>query len=59
VRSHEPDRQSDISIEQLYPELTPEERQEAAYWLGRYLDLVRRIHERKHDLTGSDEADRI
>ncbi|HZS45851.1 MAG TPA: hypothetical protein VFC63_12165 [Blastocatellia bacterium] len=41
----------------LYPDLTPEQQQEAAYYFSRYVDLVRRIFERNShrltDLTGS------
>ncbi|HEX8459221.1 MAG TPA: hypothetical protein VF656_18150 [Pyrinomonadaceae bacterium] len=58
-RSHKP-----ITIEQLYPELTPEEQQEAAYWLGRYLAIIRQIFERlqrekEQNLTGSGQTDMI
>lgn len=34
-----------LPIAELYPDYTPEERAEAEYTLGRYLDLVRRIYE--------------
>lgn len=44
----------------LYPELTDEQREEAAYYLTQYIDLVRRIYERqraikKSRLTASDD----
>jgi len=32
----------------LYPNLTPEQQQEAAYYFGRYIDLVRRIFDRNY-----------
>ena len=35
----------------LYPELSPEEQREAAYFLERYLDIVIRIYERTSRLT--------
>lgn len=44
-----------ITIEDLYPELAPEQQQEAAYYLGRYLEIVRRIFERTHNLTGPEK----
>lgn len=53
------EQQPEVTIEQVYPELTPEQQQEAAYWLGRYLDVVQRIYERTQNLTGSDKADTI
>jgi hypothetical protein len=34
------------SIEDLYPELSPEEQTEAEFYLLGYLDVVRRIYER-------------
>jgi hypothetical protein len=36
----------DITIQDLYPELTPEQQEEAECNLLGYLDLVRRIYER-------------
>ena len=41
-----------ITIQDLYPDLSPEQQQEAAYYLGRYLELVRRVFERTQNLTG-------
>lgn len=52
-------QQREITIEQLYPDLTSEQQQEAAYWLGRYIAVIKRIHERTQNLTGSDMADTI
>jgi len=41
----------------LYPNLTPEQQQEATHYFARYIDLVRRIFERNYeklrDLTRS------
>ena len=56
--------QKEITIEQLYPDLTPDEQQEAAYWLGRYLTVIRRIFERlqceqTQNLTDSSKVDTI
>lgn len=34
------------AIDKLYPDFTPEEREEAEYTLKRYLDLVWRIYSR-------------
>jgi hypothetical protein len=44
-----------VTIQDLYPGLSPEQQQEAAYNLGRYLELVRRIFERPQNLTGQDK----
>lgn len=35
-------------IEEFYPEIATEQREEAAYYLNRYLDLIERIYERTH-----------
>ena len=35
-----------ISISDLYPDITPEQQQQAEYFLRRYIDLIRRIYER-------------
>jgi hypothetical protein len=34
------------SINELYPDLNPEEGEEAEYYLNRYLDLIEQIYER-------------
>ncbi len=44
------------TIEDLYPDLSPEEREEAKENLRRYLDLVRRIYERLKREGKLDEA---
>ncbi|MDQ3802265.1 MAG: hypothetical protein M3416_00180 [Acidobacteriota bacterium] len=44
-----------IDVASLYPELTEEQQREAAYYLGRYLDVVQRIFERVNGLTGPGE----
>jgi hypothetical protein len=36
----------DVTIEQLYPDLSPEEREEAEVNLRLYIELIIRIHER-------------
>ena len=33
-------------IAELYPKLTAEQQEEAAYFLNRYLDVIERIYER-------------
>lgn len=48
-----------VTISDLYPDLSPEEQQEAAYWLGRYLAVIRKIFERNEQLTASNEADTL
>ncbi len=35
-----------ITISDLYPNLTPEQLEQAEYFLRRYIDLIRRIFER-------------
>lgn len=39
-----------INADKLYPELTSEQRLEAAYHLARYVEVIERIY-RKHKLT--------
>ncbi len=39
--------EQDITIQDLYPELTPEQQKEAAERLDQYLAIIKRIHERK------------
>jgi hypothetical protein len=48
---NQPSQQDDtenqpITIEALYPNLTPEQRAEAEYYLTRYLEVIRGIFER-------------
>lgn len=40
-----------ITIEDLYPKLTPEQQAEAEYNLFRYLEVVKGIFERSQNLT--------
>ena len=47
--------EQNITIAELYPELTKEQQEEATYYMARYLDVVQRIFERVNDLTGSGE----
>jgi len=47
-------REPEITIDDLYPDLTSEERAEAAAALARYIDVVCRIYERNQNLTGSE-----
>ena len=44
-----------VTIQDLYPELTPAEQSEAAYYLGRYFEVVRGIFERVQNLTDQNE----
>jgi hypothetical protein len=44
-----------ITVADLYPDLSMEEQQEAAYYLSRYVELVRRVFERTQNLTKDDE----
>ena len=46
--------QPEINVRDLYPDLTDEERAEAAAFLARYIDVVCRIYERTQNLTRSD-----
>jgi hypothetical protein len=48
-----------IDAAKLYPELTPEQQEEAAFYLTRYLEVVERIFRRTHHLTDSSRPDRI
>jgi len=44
-----------ITVADLYPDLSVEQQQEAAYYLSRYVELVRRVLERSQNLTKKDE----
>lgn len=50
-------RQSEpeITIQDLYPELSPEQQAEAVYYLDRYIEVVRGIFERVENLTDPDQ----
>jgi RIO-like serine/threonine protein kinase len=43
-------KEQKVSIIDLYPELTQEQQELAAYYLGRYLEVVRGIFERTSNL---------
>jgi hypothetical protein len=49
--SNKTEPETPITIQDLYPELSPEQQREAAYYLERYLEIVRRIFERTQNLT--------
>ena len=48
-----------IDVDKLYPELTAEQRAEAAYYLARYIDLIERIYLRTQGLTENDRIDSL
>jgi hypothetical protein len=50
----EPDK---LHINDLYPDLTESQQAEAEYYLTGYIDVVRRIFERVHNLTDSEGND--
>jgi hypothetical protein len=53
--SHEkPDK---LQISDLYPDLTEVQQAEAEYYLTGYIEVVRRIFERVHNLTDADRGD--
>jgi hypothetical protein len=43
-----------LPVTEMYPDLTPEEQQEAAFYLTRYFEIIHSIFTEKHGLTGSD-----
>lgn len=47
------------TINDLYPELTPEEQADAAWRLSRYLTIVRGIFERTGGLTERDGSHKL
>lgn len=52
---HDPnDENIQVDLEGLYPELTEEERAEAARRLTRYVEVVRKIYKRVNRLTDFD-----
>jgi len=56
--NHQPEKyqsEPQITVADLYPDLSVEEQQEAAYYLSRYVELVRRVLERTQNLTKEDE----
>lgn len=48
-----------LTIADLYPDLTPEQQAEAEFYLNRYIAIVRRIFERTQNLTGPAETPKI
>lgn len=48
----------DIRVGMLYPDLTPEQHQEAAYYWSRYLDIIERIYLRTHEKTVLTDSER-
>ncbi len=48
----------EITIQDLYPDLTPEQQQEAEASLRRYMDIIARIYERKFGTGHSSEEDK-
>lgn len=53
--SRKTEPENPITIQDLYPELSPEQQHEASYNFGRYLEIVRRIFERTQNLTSQDK----
>jgi hypothetical protein len=45
------DHKHPITIQDLYPELTPEQQEEAEYRLKQFMFVLKGIYERKHGLT--------
>jgi hypothetical protein len=45
-----------LRISDLYPNLTEAEQAEAEYYLTGYIEVVRRIFERVHNLTDADRG---
>lgn len=43
-----------LPIAEMYPDLSPEEQQEAEYYLTRYFEIIHSIFEEKYGLTSSD-----
>lgn len=46
-----------LRISDLYPDLTEDQQAEAEYYLSGYINVVRRIFERVHNLTDSEGGD--
>lgn len=46
-----------LRISDLYPDLTEAQQAEAEYYLSGYINVVRRIFERVHNLTDSEGGD--
>ncbi len=43
-----------LPVDKLYPDLSPEQRREAEYFLTQYLEIINRIYEENQNLTSSD-----
>jgi hypothetical protein len=54
-----PNPNQKVTIQDLYPDLTSKQQEEAEYFLDRYLSVIRRIYERTHNLTASGGADTL
>jgi len=52
-----PEKPHKLRISDLYPDLTEAEQAEAEYYLNGYVEVVRRIFERVHNLTDTDRGD--
>jgi len=52
-----PNKPDELRISDLYPALTESQQAEAEYYLSGYIDVVRRIFERVHNLTDSEGGD--
>lgn len=48
-----------MTIQDLYPELTPEQQQEAEERLMQFISIIKRIYERKHGLTPTTRNPRL
>lgn len=49
LKNHDFDQdEKSVTIETLYPDLTPEEQREAEYFLTRYVKVIRRIFEKNN-----------
>lgn len=48
-----------MTIQDLYPELTPEQQQEAEERLMQFISVIKRIYERKHGLTRATRNPRL
>jgi hypothetical protein len=48
-----------MTIQDLYPELTPEQQEEAEYRLKQFISIIKRIYERKHGLTRAARNPRL
>lgn len=49
-------KDEEITLQDLYPNLSAEQQAEAAAHLARYVEVICRIYERNQDLTEVDQA---